>query len=157
MTGDRAPDAASGSLLSRRRVLLVVAAGLVPWVVVPYETGASLVFSFGLVTPPSLALESVVRYVAVDTVALPPRLLAWPVASLLYALAVASTALALVGREDRRVTAGLFGLAGLDVLYFALTFSTLRLRVLALPLGVVVLFLAAWESRPDAWGLRLDG
>jgi urease accessory protein len=45
----------------------------------------------------------------------------------------------------------LFALAGLDLLYFAVAFSTVRLRVIALPLGVVVLWLAAWESRPATW------
>jgi uncharacterized protein (TIGR04206 family) len=141
----------SAAGVGRRRGLLVLAAGLVPWVVVPYEAGASVVFSFGLVRPVSLSLEPVVAYVFVDTGALPSRLLAWPTASLLYALAAASTALALLDREDRRVTAGLFGLAGLDLLYFAVAFSAVRLRVVAIPLGVVVLWLAAWESRPVGW------
>jgi uncharacterized protein (TIGR04206 family) len=137
--------------LDRRRVLVILVAGLVPWVVVPYEVGTSLVFSFGLVQPEPLGLETVTRYVLVDTGRLPARLLAWPTATFLYALAVASTALSVFDREDRRVTTGLFALAGLDVLYFAVAFSTVRLRVVAIPLGVLVLWLAAWESRPARW------
>jgi uncharacterized protein (TIGR04206 family) len=140
------PGRLSTAALGRRRVLLVLAAGVIPWILVPYEAGASLVFSFGLVRPGSLSPESVLAYVFVDTGALPPRLLAWPIASLLYALAVASTALALIDREDRRVTAGLLGLTGLDLLYFAVAFSAVRLGVVAIPLGVAVLWLAAWET-----------
>ena len=137
--------------VGRRRLLVVVAAGLVPWVVVPYEVGASLVFSFGLVNQNPLSLQPVVGYVLVRTGPLPPSLLAWPTATVLYVLAVASAALAAVEREDRRVTAGLFALASLDVLYFAVAFSSVRLRVVALPLGVALLWLAAWESLPDGW------
>jgi uncharacterized protein (TIGR04206 family) len=135
--------------VGRRRLLLVLAAGLVPWVVVPYESGASFVFSFGLVSPPPVRVESVVQYVLVDTVALPPSLLAWPTATVLYFLALASTTLAVVGHEDRRVTTGLFALTGIDLVYFAVAFSSARLRVVALPLGVILLWLAAWESRPE--------
>ena len=134
----------------RRRAAVVLAAGLVPWAVIPYETGAALVFSVGQVTSTPLAFQPVFRYL-LGPGPLPGYLLAWPAASVLYLLGVGSASLALVGREDRRVTAGLFVLAALDLLYFAVTFSSVRLRVVALPVGVAVLGLAAWASRPSRW------
>ena len=134
----------------RKRAGAVLAAGLVPWAVIPYETGAALVFSVGQVTPTPVAFQPVVRYL-LGPGPLSGYLLAWPTASVLYLLGVGSACLALVGREDRRVTAGLFALAGLDLLYFAVAFSSVRLRVVALPVGVAVLWLAAWASRPSRW------
>ena len=134
----------------RKRAGVVLAAGLVPWAVIPYETGAALVFSVGQVTPTPLAFQPVFRYL-LGPGPLSGYLLAWPTASVLYLLGVGSACLALVGREDRRVTAGLFALAGLDLLYFAVAFSSVRLRVVALPVGVAVLWLAAWASRPSRW------
>ena len=136
--------------LDRKRAGAVLAAGLVPWAVIPYETGAALVFSVGQVTPTPVAFQPVVRYL-LGPGPLSGYLLAWPTASVLYLLGVGSACLALVGREDRRVTAGLFALAGLDLLYFAVAFSSVRLRVVALPVGVAVLWLAAWASRPSRW------
>ena len=158
------PDAATGAdggdgttvgngfsgRFDRKRAGAVLAAGLVPWAVIPYETGAALVFSVGQVTPTPVAFQPVVRYL-LGPGPLSGYLLAWPTASVLYLLGVGSACLALVGREDRRVTAGLFALAGLDLLYFAVAFSSVRLRVVALPVGVAVLWLAAWASRPSRW------
>ena len=100
--------------------------------------------------PAFVAFQPVVRYL-LGPGPLSGYLLAWPTASVLYLLGVGSACLALVGREDRRVTAGLFALAGLDLLYFAVAFSSVRLRVVALPVGVAVLWLAAWASRPSRW------
>ena len=110
-----------------RRAALVVAAGLVPWVLIPYEAGLSLVFSFGLVNPEPFHLQTVLEYVT-GPGRRPSWLLAWPTATLLYALAVGSWALSLVGLEDRRVTSGLLVLAGLDLLYFSVAFSEPTLR-----------------------------
>jgi uncharacterized protein (TIGR04206 family) len=136
----------------RRRAALVLAAGLVPWAIIPYETGAAVVFSFGQATSTPLVVQPVTRYL-LGGGPLPRSLLAWPMATLLYLLGVVSAGLALMEAEDRRVTAGLFALAGLDLLYFAVTFSSVRLRVVALPVGVVLLWLVAWTSRPRSWGV----
>ena len=136
--------------LERRRAALVLAAGVVPWAIIPYERGAALLFSVGQVTSQPLAFQPVYRYL-VQGGPLPQPLLAWPMATFLYLLGLVSVGLALVGQEDRRVTAGLFALAGLDLLYFAVAFSSVRLRVIAFPIGVVALWLAAWASRPRDW------
>jgi uncharacterized protein (TIGR04206 family) len=139
----------------RRRGAVAAAAGLAPWILIPYEAGLSLVFSFGLVTPATFHVQTVVDYVFAATRGLPPSLLAYPTASVLYVLAVGSLSLSAVDREDRRVTAGLFGLAGLDLLYFAVSFSSTRLGIVAVPLGTALLWLAAWANRPDSWSLSL--
>ncbi|MEF8853595.1 MAG: TIGR04206 family protein [Haloarculaceae archaeon] len=136
----------------RRRAALVLAAGLVPWAIIPYETGAALLFSFGQVTSTPLVVQPVTRYLLRGGPLAQP-LLAWPMATFLYVLGVVSAGLSLVGAEDRRVTAGLFALAGLDLLYFAVAFSSVRLRVVAIPVGVVLLWLVAWTSRPRSWGV----
>jgi uncharacterized protein (TIGR04206 family) len=141
-TGDRG--------IERRRAALVLAAGAVPWAVIPYERGSALLFSVGQVTSPPLVFQPVYRYL-VQGGPLPQPLLAWPMATFLYLLGLVSAGLALVGQEDRRVTAGLFALSGLDLLYFAVAFSSVRLRVVAFPIGVVALWLAAWASRPNHW------
>ncbi|WP_436927208.1 TIGR04206 family protein [Halosimplex amylolyticum] len=130
------------------RVLAVLAAGLVPWLVVPYEGGVSLTFSVALVAPETLSVTSVYHYVFVYTRDIPRALLAWPIATLLYGTGVVSATLARVDREDRRVTAGLFALAAFDVCYAAIGFSSARAGVFAIPLGSAFLALAAWTSRP---------
>jgi|GEM_PF-895060 len=136
--------------IERRRVALVLAAGAIPWAIIPYERGAALLFSVGQVTSRPLVFQPVYRYL-VQGGPLPQPLLAWPMATFLYLLGLVSAGLALVGQEDRRVTAGLFALSGLDLLYFAVAFSSVRLRVVAFPIGVVALWLAAWASRPAHW------
>ena len=136
--------------IERRRAALVLASGAIPWAIIPYERGAALLFSVGQVTSQPLVFQPVYRYL-VQGGPLPQPLLAWPMVTFLYLLGLVSVGLALVGQEDRRVTAGLFALAGLDLLYFAVAFSSVRLRVVAFPIGVVALWLAAWASRPRDW------
>jgi len=140
------PDAVASGIPYRAGA--VVLAGLVPWLVVPFDDGYSLVLSVGLANPETVSLTSVYHYVFVYTRGLPTSLLAWPIATLLYGGGVASAALARIGREDRRVTAGLFALAALDVCYAAVGFSSYRVGVVAIPLGAAFLGLAAWTSRP---------
>ena len=136
----------------RRRAALVLAAGLVPWALIPYEQGVALLFSFGQVTQTPFVFQPVTRYL-LQGGPLPQPLLAWPMATFLYLLGLVSFGLTLVEAEDRRVTAGLFALAGLDLLYFAVAFSSVRLRVVAIPVGVLLLWLGAWTSRPRSWSL----
>jgi len=136
--------------VSRVRAISIIIAGLLPWALIPYEAGTTYVFSFGLVEPipGPVSIVPVTRYLLVETRGLPPSLLAWPLAGLLYVLGVASAALSVVDMEDRRVSAGLFALAAIDLAYFAYTFSAWRIGVYAIPLGVVTLAAAAWTSRP---------
>jgi len=136
------------SLSRYRRAFAILAAGVVPWLVIPYEDAVGLVFSLALANTETLAFTSVYDYLFVYTRGLPTELLAWPTATLLYGLGVASAAASRIDREDRRVTAGLFALAAFDVCYAVLGFSSFRAGSVAYPLGAVFLALAAWTSHP---------
>lgn len=124
----------------------VVALAAVPWTVLVYPEGVDLVFAWGLVSwPPHVT--SVWTYAVQYSGGfggLPRHLQAWPLSAGLYALAVCSTALARWGREDRRVTAGLLGLAAANQAVFALG-AARPAGITAAPVGVVVvLAVAAW-------------
>ncbi|WP_459192331.1 TIGR04206 family protein [Halosimplex sp. J119] len=145
MTRGRARET---SQLTARRPLVILAAGIVPWLVIPYDGGVSLTFSVALVAPETLTVTSVYHYVFVYTRDIPSALLAWPTATLLYGTGAASAFLARIDREDRRVTTGLFALAAFDVCYAAVGFSSTRAGTVAVPLGALALGAAAWTSRP---------
>lgn len=124
-----------------RRLLVLLVPGVLPWGVVTWPGGFYLLFAAGW-TARGLSgvrlLPSIVRSGGVGAPAVTP----WLVGSLLYALALASVALALVDREDRRLTAGLCALAGGSVLLVALRASAQR-GILALPVGTATLWPAA--------------
>lgn len=124
-----------------RRLLALLALAALPWTVL---TSGDLVFAWGLVTTDPIHLTTLSDYLLVYTRGLPNRLLAWPIAVLLYALAVGNATLGTLAPnvEDRRVTGGLLGLAGLSDLWFALGLRTPGL--LAVPVGTVLLWTAAW-------------
>ncbi|MFB6139785.1 MAG: hypothetical protein ABEJ26_05050 [Halosimplex sp.] len=148
MSGADATAPASVRSRVSARAAAVALAAIVPWLVIPYEGGVSLVHSVALVSPETGAVTSVYHYVFVYTRDIPAALLAWPTATLLYAAGIGSAALSLVDREDRGVTAGLFALAAFDVVYAAVGFSSYRTGTIAYPLGAAVLAFAAWTSRP---------
>lgn len=134
----------------RRRLAALVGAGVVPWVVVGSESSVSLVASFGLVVPATGHVTPVWTYASVLTRGLPESLLAWPVASLLYALVLSSAAAGwLWGREDRRLTGGLLVLAGASLLPVAVAAGRPP-GVLALPVGPAACWLVAWWVDGDA-------
>ncbi|WP_101296409.1 TIGR04206 family protein [Halegenticoccus soli] len=127
-------------------VLSILALALLPWTVV-VENGTTFVMAWGLVTPAPFHAFSIVEYFGQPGVrygSLPPSLRAWPLASGVYALALASAGVGFAtGREDRRVTAGLLVLAGVASL--SVTVGFLRRGVpLAVPLGTGALWLTAW-------------
>lgn len=134
-----------GERLDRLRPPMVAAIALVPWTVVVYPRGIDLVFPWGLVNTNPLAVIDLYSYLFAFTggyASLPARLTAWPQSTVLFALALASACLAVVDREDPRVTAAFLALAGLVHLQVAL--GLLRLGETALPVGPAVLFGAAW-------------
>ena len=114
---------------------------LVPWTVL---TSGDLVFAWGLATIDPISVTTLPDYLFVYTRGLPNRLLAWPVAVLLYLLAVANALLGAVAPrlEDRRVTGGLLALAGASDLWFALGLT--RPGLVAVPVGSVLCWTAAW-------------
>jgi len=75
---------------------------------------------------------------------LPRSLVGWPVATLLWFLALASGVSGLtIGREDPRVTGGLLVLAGLSLLPVARSVGRPP-GVLVVPVGAVALWVVAW-------------
>jgi uncharacterized protein (TIGR04206 family) len=123
-----------------RRFLTLAGFAFLPWTVFP--TG-DLVFAWGLVTTTPVHVTTLSAYLVVQTAGLPRRLLAWPVATLLYGFAVGNSLLGtFAGREDRRVTGGLLALAGASHLWFSVGLT--RPGLLALPTGTVLLWTAAW-------------
>lgn len=137
----------------RRRSLALLAAGLLPWVVVVSGGEVGLVLSWGLADPASGDVTTLPAYVRLTGgLAVSRHLLAWPVAVVLYLAAVASAAAgAVLGREDRRVTAGLLVLAGATLLPVAAGVGR-QAGVAAVPLGSLVCWAAAWAGWRD--GLR---
>lgn len=126
------------------RVAGLLAALLVPWTVLLYPDGSSYVFAWGLASTDPVHVTTLPEYLFVRTSGLPRRLLAWPVSTLLYGLALASAVVSLIGREDVRVTAGLLAFAGVSHATFALGMG--RPGVLAIPVGTVALWgLAGWS------------
>ncbi|WP_115863746.1 TIGR04206 family protein [Halorussus litoreus] len=122
-----------------RRLLALAALAIAPWTVLG---AGDFVFAWGLATVDPLHVTTLPDYLFVYTAGLPARLLAWPIAVLLYLLAVVSAALGTAGWEDRRVTGGLLVLAGASHLRFSLGLS--RLGLLAVPTGSLLLWTAAW-------------
>jgi len=112
---------------------------LAPWAVL--STG-DLVFAWGLMTLDPIHVTTLPDYLFVYTRGLPRRLLAWPIAVVLYLLAVGSALLGTVDREDGRVTGGLLVFAGVSNLRFAL--GTGQPGLLVVPVGTVLLWTGAW-------------
>lgn len=134
-----------------RRLACLLAIPFTPWLVLVYPDGFDLVFAWGLlnVDPPGVVWLH--EYLFVHTqgfASLPDHLLAWPLSALFYVGAVANAALSIADREDRRVTAGLLLLAAATNLrmWAGLSIGSAS----AVPLGAVLLVLAAWWFHADA-------
>lgn len=131
----------------RRRLLAVLAAGLVPWTVLLVGE-VTFVFSFGLVGLDPLNLTNIYEFLFVYTDGLPRRLQAWPAGVLLYAGALASAMTGLRGVEDPRLTGGLLAFAG--VAHAQVTYGLFRTYGLpvtdipVLPVGAVVSWAVVW-------------
>jgi uncharacterized protein (TIGR04206 family) len=129
------------------RPLALVALAAFPWTVL---SSGDFVFAWGLATLDPLHVTTLSDYLLVYTRGLPNRLLAWPIAVLLYVLAVGYALLGTFApkREDRRVTGGLLALAGVSEFWFALGLR--RPNLVAVPVGSVLLWTAAWRFHwPD--------
>lgn len=137
----------------RRRVVALLAVGLLPWVVVVSRGEVGLVLAWGLADPATADVTTLPAYVRLTGgLAVSRYLLAWPVATLLYLAAVASAVAGVaVGREDRRVTAGLLVLVGAVLVPVAAGVGR-QAGVVAAPVGTAVCWAAAWVGWRD--GLR---
>lgn len=138
----------------RRRAGALLLAGLLPWAAVAWPEGFYLVFPFGWTQ------RALSGFTAITTILLAPRIStafieAWGFAAALYGLALCSALLDYWWRGDRRVTAGLLFLAGVNVLWFALALSGQQ-GILVLPFGLLTLWPAAayeyWTLATDARG-----
>ncbi len=132
----------------RQRLAAVVLAGALPWVVVTFDGGWYPVFSFGFLHLDPFSFTSLPGYVS-RIGSVPPRLTAWPTATLLYVAALATAVLGCVSSLDARIPAGLLFLAGVDVGLLALSLSR-QPTILALPVGALWLWAAVWVGYGDA-------
>lgn len=135
-----------------RVVLAVLLCGLVPWSVQTFVDGSAPFLRFawgGLSVDPVLSARPLPLYLVGSG---SPLLDRWAVAAGCWLLALASAALAVRGREDARVTAGLLVLAGAVNLSLAVRFGLVGTRD-GYPVGTLALWLvAAW--RYAVWRLR---
>ena len=144
MAGESAASVSATPPAPRRRLLALLALGIVPWTVV-VEGDVTLLFSFGLVNANPLHLTPLDDYLrfAQGFAALPEYLQAWPVSVGCYLAAIASALGGVAWREDRRVTGGLVVLTGLSHVGVAIGLSRGIGRI-ALPLGPVLALAIAW-------------
>lgn len=158
---DRGADRTAPSRLDRsalRRLLVVLALGVVPWTVV-LGPDRTFVFPFGLLNDNPWFLVWVHDYLRLSPYGRFAAIDAWLIGAALYGVAVASALVGLTGHEDGRLTGGLLVLAGLSQFPLAVEFSR-RLGYVALPVGSVLLLAAAWWlywSEVRAWvGARTE-
>ena len=139
----------------RRRFLALALAGLSPWLLFSTPRQLDVVFAWGWINVETWHVVTLYEYLFEFTRgprSLPRHLQAWPIATALYAGALASALSGLlVGREDRRLTDGLAVLAMLSLLRFAAGLS--YAGATALPVGVVTVPVVLWWYDADLLGL----
>lgn len=138
-----------------RRLLVVVALGVIPWTVIIAPESVTLLFPFGLVDGNSGHLVIVHEFLRLSGGQVAPFLRAWPIGVVLYAGTLLSAVGGLFGREDARLTGGLLVATAVSQLPVLAGVSR-RMGYLALPVGVVLMLLAAWWMWPLLRGSR-DG
>ena len=133
---------------TRQRLAVVALAGTLPWAVVTFDGGWYPLFSFGFLHFDPFSFTSLPAYLA-RVGSVPPRLTAWPTATLLYGAALATAVLDSVLGFDARIPAGLLFLTGVDVGLLSLSLSR-QPTILALPVGALWLWAAVWVGYGDA-------
>jgi len=116
----------------------------VPWSIQVFAgRDATLLFAWGLVNTNPLMVTTLPEFLFVYTRGLPEYILAWPLSGGLYLAALGSAGVGRwTGREDPRVTAGLFALAAVAQAQLAWGFSIQPNRV-AWPVGSAALLAVA--------------
>ncbi|MGQ4555974.1 TIGR04206 family protein [Halobellus sp. GM3] len=142
------PSNASRPRSSARTVLVLSSLLAVPWSVQTYAGGtigdATFLFAWGLLAVDPLSVTTTAEFLFAHTRGLPEYILAWPLSSLLYGLALVSAVAGWrAGREDPRVTAGLLVVAAVAQARLAWGFSVQPTRT-AWPVGAVALLAATW-------------
>ena len=132
----------------RRRLVALLALGIVPWTVVFVGDQVTLFLTFGVLNTDPVEFTFLLTWFAGGG-RLPrnPELL--PLSYLFYLAALASAAAGLWDREPPRLTAGLLVLAG--VAHLGVSYSVLhRIAYLPVPAGALLaLALAWWFYWPD--------
>jgi uncharacterized protein (TIGR04206 family) len=126
----------------------------IPWSIQTFTGGRppTYVFAWGLLNTDPFGVAFLWDFLFRYTMGLPSYILAWPLSVGCYLLALASaTTGRVVGREDRRVTAGLLAAAAVAQVSLARGFSFQPDRA-AWPLGAVACLVVAWVvyTRPFA-------
>jgi uncharacterized protein (TIGR04206 family) len=132
-----------GRLGARRRLLVVVLAGLAPWTVLVIGGELTLVFTFGLFNTNPPTVVSIYDYFYRFTQGLPAFIEAWRTGVVLYLLGLLSALSGVVWREDERITALSLAGAGLSQISVFLGFNR-RIGYLAVPVGTVLLLAIVW-------------
>ncbi|MGB9965844.1 TIGR04206 family protein [Halobacterium hubeiense] len=135
-------------MTTARRLAAVLLAGLLPWVVVTFDGGWYPLFSVGFLHFDPLSVTTLPGYLA-RVGSVPPRLTAWPTATLLYGAALAAALLERAVGLDARIPAGLLFLAGVNVAFIGLSLSR-QATILAVPVGALWLWAAVWVGYGDA-------
>ena len=128
----------------KRRLLAVLAVGILPWSLVT-TAGATTIFhsvAFVNLAGPQNAIN-VYEYVFVFTDGLPEYILSWPIGLAIYAAALVSATLGLSDREDPRLTAGLLVLVALTQLNFTIGFAS-RPGYFAVPIATFTVLALVW-------------
>lgn len=139
-----------------RRFLAFLAVFAVPWAIIRWTnpdgtTGWGAFFAYGLggvLGPLGDRFVALPRYLSM-TGPMPYWQQAWPTGAFLFACAFASAALALVGREDERVTGGLLVMAGAAAGLHALGLA-LSEGLFVLPVGPLACWALAAAAYRDA-------
>jgi uncharacterized protein (TIGR04206 family) len=127
----------------RRRLVAVLAVGVLPWTVLVIGGELTMLFTFGLFNTNPPAVVSIYDYFYRFTEGLPGFIESWRTGVVLYLLGLASAVSGVVWREDERITAlALVGAALTQVSVF-LGFNR-RIGYVALPLGTVLLLAIVW-------------
>ncbi|MFC7075955.1 TIGR04206 family protein [Haloarcula halophila] len=127
----------------RRRLIAVLAVGVLPWTVLVIGGELTVLFTFGLFNTNPPAVVSIYDYFYRFTQGLPAFIEAWRSGVVLYLLALASAVSGVVWREDERITALALVGAGLTQVSVFLGFNR-RIGYVALPVGTVLLLAVAW-------------
>ncbi|MFD1512430.1 TIGR04206 family protein [Halomarina rubra] len=125
-----------------RRFAVVLALGLVPWTVVAGRD-LTFVFPFGLLNDDPWFLVTVPEYLQYSRYGRAAAIDSWLVGAGVYTGALVSALAGLSGWDDRRLTGGLLVVAGVSQFPLAQWFS-LRPGIVAVPVGSVLLLVAAW-------------
>ncbi|MFC7190825.1 hypothetical protein ACFQL7_13935 [Halocatena marina] len=94
------------STTAKRRLLIVLLLGLIPWTVVTVSGTVTLVLPFGLIDAQSWRLLTLPEYLRLSGGRVAPFIEAWPLSVFLYAGTLVSAIGGVFGREDPRLTGG---------------------------------------------------